>query len=54
MEIESIIDSYRIFNESEIDCILNNLKTLWPTLDSKSKKEISSQLHKIKEKINYE
>ena len=52
--IESIIDSYRIFNESEIDCILNNLKTLWPTLDSKSKKEISSQLHKIKEKINYE
>ncbi len=53
-EIENIVNSYRVFNESEIDCILNNLKTLWPKLDSKSKKEISSQLHKIKEKINYE
>ncbi len=52
--IESIIDSYRIFNESEIDYILNNLKTLWPKLDSKAKKEISSKLYKIKEKVNYE
>lgn len=52
--IESIIDSYRIFNENEIDYILNNLKTLWPKLDSKTKKEISSQLYKIKEKVIYE
>ena len=34
--------------------ILNNLKTLWPKLDSKAKKEISSKLYKIKEKVNYE
>ena len=52
--IESIIDSYRIFNESEIDYILNNLRTLWPKLDSKTKKEISTQLYKIKEKVSYE
>lgn len=52
--IESIIDIYRIFNESEIDYILNNLRTLWPKLDSKTKKEISTQLYKIKEKVSYE
>lgn len=50
-EIENIINSYRVFNENDIDNVLNNLKILWPELDSKTKKDISFQLYKIKEKI---
>lgn len=52
IEIENRIDSYRIFDENDISNILNSLKRSWANFDTKTKKEISFQLYKIKEKIN--
>ena len=51
-EIENRIDSYRIFNEDDVSTILDTLKSSWTNFDKKTKKEISFQLYKIKEKIN--
>ena len=50
-EIEDRINSYKIFNENDIDSILKELKLIWPNLDSKDKRFISFHLYKIKEKI---
>lgn len=51
-EIENRIDSYRIFDEEDISIILDTLKSSWTNFDKKTKKEISFQLFKIKEKMN--
>lgn len=51
-EIENRIDSYRIFDEYDISIILDTLKSSWANFDKKTKKEISFQLFKIKEKMN--
>lgn len=50
-DIENKIDSSRIFNEDDINITLNTLKSSWPKLDIKTKKDISFQLYKIKERI---
>lgn len=51
-EIENRIDSYRIFEVADISIILDTLKSSWTNFDKKTKKEISFQLFKIKEKMN--
>ncbi len=50
-EIKNRINSYKIFNENDIDSILKELKLIWPNLNSKDKIFMSFHLYKIKEKI---
>ena len=51
-DIKNKVDSYRVFDENDISLIFTRLQSSWINLNSTTKKEISFQLHKIKEKLN--